>query len=295
MTHFRIDAHQHVWDPTRSSYLWMTPDSALHRPAEFPEILSSLQYAGMGATVLVQADDTDEDTAFMLETAQTHPEIVGVVAWAPLDDTHAFARRLEEFVPNHRVVGIRSLIHEQPDPEWLLKPQVLDSLALLEQAGLTLDVPAEHPRHLEQVITLGERFSDLPIVVDHLGKPPIGQDDAEPWFSLLGAVAENPRVNAKVSGLYGAKGAESSWTLEGIRPWFDRAVETFGPERLMYGGDWPVCELAGGYDRMWNTLAMLIDGLSDEKRDRVLGGTAESFYGLDSELLRIAKSATAHP
>ena len=126
-----------------------------------------------------------------------------------------------------------------------------------------------------------ERHPGLRMVIDHLAKPPIGLADREPWWSLIAAAAENPNVSGKLSGLYSATGAPDAWTTEQVRPFFDRAVELFGPSRLMYGGDWPVAILAGGYTRLWEGLAPLLDSLSSEDRERVLGRTAADFYRID--------------
>jgi L-fuconolactonase len=183
------------------------------------------------------------------------------------------------------MVGVRTLIHTQPDADWLLRPEVGEGLALLADAGLTFDVVAVLPRHLELVPIIAERHPELRLVIDHLSKPPIGLDDREPWWSLIGAAAEAPNVYAKVSGLYSATADSGAWTTDSVRPFVERALEVFGAARLMYGGEWPISVLSGGYTRVWNGLRPIFDELSPADREQVLGRTAAEFYGLSSERL----------
>jgi L-fuconolactonase len=142
------------------------------------------------------------------------------------------------------------------------------------------------PEHLALVPTLVERHPGLRIVIDHLAKPPIGLADAEPWWSLIARAAESPTVYAKVSGLYSAAGNSGSWTPDAIRPYLGRAIDCFGADRLMYGGDWPISVLSGGYDRVWGGLTVLFDELGERERAKILSGTARDFYRIDP--LRIA-------
>jgi len=277
-----IDSHQHVWDPARAEYAWLGPELApINRAFGMEELLPELAAVGVDATVLVQAADNADDTALMVATADAHPEVAAIVGYAPLERPAEVAETLARWQGDSRMVGVRTLIHNQSDPEWLLRPDVDEGLGLLEGAGIAFDVVAELPRHLELIPVLSERHPGLRMVIDHLAKPPIGLADREPWWSLIAAAAENPNVSGKLSGLYSATGAPDAWTTEQVRPFFDRAVELFGPSRLMYGGDWPVAILAGGYTRLWEGLAPLLDSLSSEDRERVLGRTAADFYRID--------------
>jgi L-fuconolactonase len=190
--------------------------------------------------------------------------------------------RLRAFRAGTLVVGVRNLIHTMPDPHWLLRPDVDEGLGLLEEAGLTFDLVAVLPEHLALVSTLTERHPDLRIVIDHLAKPPIGLTETEPWWSLIARAAESPNVFAKVSGLYSVVGDSGSWTADAIRPYLQRALDCFGSERLMYGGDWPISILSGGYDRVWDALRGLCDELAERDRDNILGRTAIDFYRIDS-------------
>lgn len=281
-----IDAHQHVWDLSRAEYSWLTDELApINRTIEFDELRPHLRRAGIGATILVQSADNYEDSDYMLDVAATHHEVVAVVAYVPLDRPAEAAGQLDLLRQSPHVVGVRNLIHEQPDPDWLLRPEVDEGLTLLEQAGMTFDLVSVLPRHLEHIVTLGERHPRLRIVIDHLSKPPIGKARTQPWWSLIERASQNPLVHAKISGLYPTSGSMTDWSTEKIRPFFGRALEVFGPDRLMYGGDWPISLLAGGYDRVWSGLAPLFDGLAESEWSAITSGTAASFYRIDTALL----------
>jgi L-fuconolactonase len=281
MAGFIIDAHQHVWDPTRATYDWLTSDLApIDMTMTFDELKPQLAAAGVDATVLVQSADNDEDTQLMLDVAASNPEIVAVVAFAPLERPAEVAAHLGRFRSDDLIVGIRNLIHNIPDPEWLLRPEVDEALGLLEVAGLSFDLVSVLPEHLALVPTLVERHPALRIVIDHLSKPPIGLAEREPWWSLIERAAASPTVFAKVSGLYSAAGDSGSWTPDEVRPYFEHALECFGSDRLMYGGDWPISVLSGGYARVWDGLSQLFDELPSVDRTNILGATAQQFYGI---------------
>jgi L-fuconolactonase len=203
-----------------------------------------------------------------------------VVGYVPLERPAVAAERLADLQARDRFVGIRNLIHDQPDPDWLVRPDVAEGLALLEQANVPFDLVAVLPRHLEHVDYLSRRFPALPIVIDHLAKPPIKSPSAGAWESLMRRAAAHPQVYAKVSGLYPASGPWADHTVDDLRRWVDVALEAFGPDRLMVGSDWPVSVLAGGYDRVWSELVELVRSYGDDVSYRMLGGTAVAFYGL---------------
>lgn len=287
MTFPVIDAHQHVWDPAQADYDWLGPDLApIDRAMTFDDLAPELRMSGVDFTVQVQSADNPEDTAIMRASAADHREVVGIVGFAPLDDAEATAATLDAWAVDSLMVGVRNLIHNKPDPDWLLRPEVGASLAVLEERGLALDIVAVLPRHLELVPILAERHPRLRMVIDHLAKPPIGLESEEPWVGLMAAAAEHPLVYGKVSGLYSATDDIGAWTTEAIRPFFDHAIDLFGPDRLMYGGDWPISVLAGGYTRIWNGLRPLFDSLGTDDRERLLGRTAAEFYRLDPTRLR---------
>ena len=276
-----IDAHQHVWDLAQAEYAWLGPEAGvLHRDFGMDDVAPEFAAAGVTGTVLVQSADNDEDTEHMFAVAETAPIVLGIVGYVPLHEPERAAERLAELVKRPRFCGVRNLIHDRPDPQWLLRPDVDEGLGLLERAGVPFDVVGVLPEHLEAVLAISERHPDLDLVIDHLNKPPIGLADHEPWASLMTRVAANPRVRGKVSGLYSAIGDPSDWTVDAIRPILDHVLEAFGPDRLMYGGDWPVSLIAGGYARVWSGIDELLGGLDAADRDLILAGTARSFYSL---------------
>ena len=274
-----IDAHLHLWNAERLRYEWLQrpENAAINRTFGFEDFRSRAMAAGVDRAVLVQADDSAADTEAMFEVAAAHPEIVGVVAWVPLDRPDEAAARLDQLQRRPGFAGIRTLIHDQADPDWLLRPEVGDGLALLERRGVPFDVISVLPRHLSHVPVLSERYPALRMVLDHLSHPPLGGADTSEWRALITAAARNPLVFAKVSGLYPPG---SSWTAADLRHVVEFAVELFGPDRLMFGSDWPVAELGGGYAKVAAGLFTLIGQLHPAGRDAVLGGTATRFYAL---------------
>ena len=285
-----IDAHLHLWNTERLPYEWLQrpENAAINRTFGVEDFRSRAARAGVDRAVLVQAADTAADTEAMFEIASGHPEIAGVVAWVPLDRPDEAAIQLDQLAARPGFAGIRNLIHDQPDPDWLLRPLVGEGLALLEQQGIPFDVISVLPRHLRHVPVLSERYPALRMVLDHLAHPPLGGadpvgpgswTDAAHWGELITAAARNPLVFAKVSGLYPP---DPSWTAEDLRSVVEFAFELFGPDRLMFGSDWPVAELGGGYVKMRTELGKLFDQLSAPERDAILSTTATRFYALSA-------------
>lgn len=276
-----IDAHTHIWNRASGDYGWITPAlAALDHDFGLDGLVSETTPLGVDRFVLVQAADTAGDTDRMLAEADAHPEIVGVVAWLPLAGPgldEAIAKR----TATGKIVGVRALIHDMADTEWVLSDDVAAGLDRVADAGLAFDVVTSGPDALALVPKLAARHPSLRIVIDHLGKPPIGGDAAsfEHWDSLLRAAAASPQVAAKLSGLASAVGASDSWTVETLRPVVASAVDAFGAERLMYGGDWPVSILAGGYTRTFEGLHAALD-VSPSELDRIHRGTATAWYRL---------------
>jgi L-fuconolactonase len=278
-----IDAHVHVWDLTRAEYPWLTPEAGpLYRDATFDEVAQHLTDAGVGGAILVQASDEAADTRVMLDTAARHPTIRGVVAWSPIDDATTLADDLERFGREPVIVGIRNLVHEHPR-EWLRRPEVDEGLDVLASSRYPLDFPTRSHHALDDAVQIGERHSQLSLVIDHLGKPPIGgsASDHTQWRDLIRECARNPRTVAKVSGLYASQGPLDGWSVDQVRPFVEDAIELFGPDRLMYGGDWPISVLAGGYERTWNAIREILEPCDDVARSAILEGTARRVYGLD--------------
>ncbi|WP_374009133.1 amidohydrolase [Leifsonia sp. LS-T14] len=278
-----IDAHLHIWDRRRAAYSWLRPDLApIDRDMRFEEILPALDRFGVDGVVLVQSADEVGDTANMLDVAETEPRVVGVVGWLPLEDPDDVARRLPAFRADARIVGVRNLIHDRPDADWVHRPDFNSSLSLLDDAGLPFDFVTSGPAALASLIEVADRHPGLRIVLDHLGKPPIGSGDSaiDEWAALLHEAADRPNVYAKVSGLYASTGAPGSWTPSQVIDVCQVALQEFGAERLMFGGDWPISVLAGGYDRIIAAVRDAVALWPDPDRERFFGGTAIEFYGL---------------
>ena len=269
-----VDAHLHIWDLERSEYAWLTPAlGELYATFTPEQARAELEAAGVGSAVLVQAEDSERDTDLMLEAAARHPWIVGVVGWVQLDDPATAERQLER--RHERFRGVRHLVHDDPRDDFLLLAGVRRSLRLLAEHDLPLDVPDAWPRHLAATADLAAALPELRIVVDHLGKPPFGGADWERWRATLRDVAAQPNTTAKVSGL---QVPGRPFTVDEVRPAWEVALELFGPERLMWGSDWPLTVLTGGYMHAWDVMSSLIGELSPAEQARVHAETARSVY-----------------
>lgn len=276
----RIDAHLHVWDLTAGGYDWLTPEHGpLHASFSPGEAREQLSAAGVTAAVLVQADDTERDTERMLAVADAHPWVAGVVGWVQLDRPEVTEAQLDRWQAHRRFCGVRHLLHADPRPDLLQRPEVRRSLGVVARRGLAFDVPDAWPGHLLAARDVAAAVPGLRVVVDHLGKPPADPDQLHAWRTALAAVAEQPGTVAKLSGLQDAR---RPVTAAALRPLWEVALELFGPERLMYGGDWPMTVPYGGYARSWAVAAELLAELSPDEQHRVLSGTAVDVYGLDT-------------
>lgn len=277
----RIDAHQHVWEIETGGYPTLAalpaPANRSYAPAE---LLVQLLATGIDATVLVQAEDHQADTDAMLAHAREHAWIAGVVGWLDLLDPDATAAGAAAWADEPLLVGMRHLIHDEPDPRWLLQPRVIESLKLLAAHAIPFDVVAVLPEHLALVPRVAEQVPGLRMVIDHLAKPPIAARGWEPWASLLSEAAAVPGVHAKISGLNTAADPET-WSAADLQRYVDHALERFGAGRLMFGGDWPIARLAGEYADVVRETGTLLSGLPQDDQDAIWGGTAQRFYGLD--------------
>lgn len=278
MTGHVIDAHLHVWDLTTSDYAWLTPEHGpLHRSFRVDEAVEALSAAGIGSAILVQAEDSTQETRSLLDGAATTPQLVGVIGWVQLDDTAVAERQLADLEAESLLVGIRHLVHDDPRDDFLALPEVRASLALLAERALPFDVPNAWPRHLHAVADLADELPDLTIVLDHLAKPPRGTAAMGDWESGLRSAAQRPNVVAKLSGLQ-APGQD--FTIEALRPVVEVALDAFGSARLMFGSDWPMTIAEGGYAATWPVMSALVADLSVSEQDEVLQSTASAIYGL---------------
>jgi L-fuconolactonase len=276
----RIDAHQHFWryDPVRDA--WITEEMGVIRRNFLPADLAVLlEASGVDGTVAVQADQSEEETAFLLDLAETHPFILGVVGWLDLraDDLR---KRLEHFCQWRTFRGLRHIAQVEPD-DFLSRAEVIRGVAALGDFDLTYDILV-YPRQLPAALELVRALPEQPFVVDHIAKPSIAEQVLEPWASRMRELSAHPNVWCKVSGMV-TEAKWDTWKPDNFRPYLDLVFDAFGPERLMFGSDWPVCLLAGGYRQVLDLVQDYCRHLSAEEEAAVFGSNAIAFYGLDRE------------
>ena len=276
-----VDAHHHFWDPGAADYPWLTDELAvIRRPFGPDDLAPELAATGIGATVLVQTRSSQEETAGFLALAAATPFIRGVVGWVDLTDPAVgdAIGTLRAGSGGERLVAIRHQVHDELDPAWLLRDDVMRGIRAVGAAGLAYDLLVR-PRELPAALEITRQMPDVRFVIDHLAKPPIASGEVEPWKERIAAFAGLDHVACKVSGLV-TEADWSSWTAADLQPFVDHAIEVFGPERLVFGSDWPVCLLAATYARVVGTAGRMLDGLSDGELAAVMGGNATRIYGL---------------
>ncbi|WP_405866136.1 amidohydrolase family protein [Streptomyces sp. NBC_01515] len=277
-----VDAHHHVWDLSVRDQDWITgPElQPLRRDFTVTDLAPEARAAGVDRTVLVQTITVAEETPEFLALADAHDLIAGVVGWTDLtrpDITDELAR-LRELPGGHYLKGIRHQVQGEPDPNWLLRPDVRRGLTAVADAGLVYDLlvlPHQFPAAVEVAAALPQ----LTLVLDHLGKPPIASGQLEPWATSVRSLAALPNTYCKLSGLV-TEADWKTWSTEDLHPYADTALDAFGPGRLMFGSDWPVCTLAATYGQVADAAGELTDDLSAAERAEVLEGTAIRVYGL---------------
>lgn len=276
-----IDAHQHFWDLEQVAYPWLGPEhGVLYRTHTPEELAPQLKAAGVEATILVQAANSRADTVAMLQVADRLDWVGAVVGWI---DLTADARRLLAEIAHPKLRGVRHLVHDESDPDWLAQPGLDATLVTLAARDLVFEVPAVYPHHLGHVADIAARHPALRIVIDHLGKPPIGTDLAG-WQRSLSACAAHPNVLAKISGLTTITASGRASDPSVLRPAIATAVELFGSDRLMVGSNWPVCRSASEYAvTIATTLAALPD-LDDDQLADLRGLTAARLYRLPAQV-----------
>ncbi|MGC0249418.1 amidohydrolase family protein [Pseudactinotalea sp. Z1748] len=273
-----LDAHLHVWDLQANTYPWLTPElGPLYANYSIEQARTEARAAGITEAILVQAEDSVAETDYLLGVAEEHSWIRGVVGWLPLDDPAAAGALLERYDRNPLLVGLRHLIHEDPRPDLLDSPEARRTLAAVAEHCYPIDIPDAWPRHLQQVERLAAAVPDLRIVVDHLAKPPRAQADFPDWARTLRQVAAHENTVAKLSGLHMPG---QPYTAAALRPAWEVALEAFGPDRLLYGSDWPMSVPHGGYGPTHEVLMELVSELSAPERTRILRETARRVYRL---------------
>lgn len=278
-----VDSHVHIWRTDGGTfgveYDWLDETSdVLYRNYALADVQPELAEHDVGAVVLVQAADSLAENRALLAAATASPLPSAVVGWLPLHRPDLVAAELPGLRAHPEFVGVRHMIHRDPDPKWLLRPEVSDGLALLAEAGLVFDAVAERPDLLAQVPLIARDHPDLTVVLDHLGKPPIATSGWQPWADLLAAAAAEPNVVAKISGLATVSGGEV--TARRWQPYVDHALACFGPGRLMLGGDWPFTLTAASYRTVWRTTLATLAHLTPADRVQVLTEVAWRTYQL---------------
>ncbi|GAA0608149.1 amidohydrolase family protein [Streptomyces crystallinus] len=277
-----VDAHHHLWDLAVRDQEWLAGPEFTPIRRDFPvdELRARAHACGVAATVLVQTVTVAEETPELLALAAGDPLVRGVVGWTDLTAPGVADElaRLAELPGGARLVGIRHQVQGERDPEWLLRPDVARGLAAVADAGLAYDLVVL-PHQLPACVRAAERHQGLTFVLDHLGKPPVASGAVEPWASAVRGLAALPNTVGKLSGLV-TEADRARWEVEDLRPYVDTALEAFGPGRLMFGSDWPVCLLAASYGEVLETARELVRGLGPHERAQVLGATAERVYRL---------------
>jgi L-fuconolactonase len=274
----RIDSHQHFWSLERGDYDWLTPGlTPLYRDFGPEDLAPHLEATGIEHTILVQAAPTVAETGFLLSIAERTDFVAGVVGWVDLSASDA-PDTIADLASNGYLRGVRPMIQDIPDVDWVLSADLEPGLHALIDTGLTFDALV-NPAHLPNLRALLSRHPDLEVVIDHGAKPSIARAEFEPWARDLAEIARDSSAACKLSGLVTEAGPNCSFDT--LRPYLDHLFEYFGPERLMWGSDWPVVNLAGGYGAWWKMTERTLEPLDAKARAAVLGGTAARFYGID--------------
>jgi L-fuconolactonase len=280
----RIDAHQHFWKLSRGDYGWLTQDLPKLYRDFLPEHLAPLlERSGVDRTIVVQAAPSDAETQFLLQLSAATPFVAGVVGWTDLESPGA-AEKIAELLRQERLLGLRPMVQDLPDDEWLLRSTIAPAIEAMQCARLRFDALVK-PRHLPALLRFLERYPDLPVVVDHGAKPAIASGEIKEWAAQMRAIARNTPAFCKVSGL--ATEAGPQWTAATLQPYVDVLIDAFGPQRLMWGSDWPVLHEAydpkrnpAPYQSWLDAASTLTAHLLPGEREWIFGGSAAAFYGI---------------
>ncbi len=273
----RIDAHQHFWQLSRDDYGWLTPDLApLYRDYMPKDLQPLLGDAGINGTIVVQAAPTVAETRFLLDLAQDHGFILGIVGWVDFEAPDV-TETIESLAQNPALVGLRPMVQDIPDIDWILKPELAPAFRTLIDHDLVFDA-LTLPQHLGNLRQLLAQYPELRTVIDHASKPCIRDRVMEGWAENMAALARDTASFCKLSGLVTEAGPD--WTVSELKPYVDHLLNTFGPERLIWGSDWPVCTLVASYAQWQDASLALLEGCIDEDRTEIFGGTAQHAYNI---------------
>ena len=274
----KIDSHHHFWRYSAEEYGWISDEMAALRRDFLPEDLQPLiESAGIDGVVSVQARQTEVETEDLLAFGRENDFIRGVVGWAPLADPGVDAV-LERWSGEEKLKAIRHVVQDEPDDLFILGDEFNQGVGRLERFGLLYDILI-FEKHLPQTIAFVDRHPNQRFVLDHIAKPRIREGSIETWRADIGRLAERENVACKISGM-ATEADWGAWTYEQMRPYFDAVLESFGPQRLMFGSDWPVCLVATEYARWVETVDRWASELSTDEQARLWGGTAVEVYGL---------------
>ncbi len=278
-----IDSHHHFWDPTKRDYYWMQGDAltAIRRPIGPEDLRPLLQDTGIDGTILVQTIPSVDETREFMATAAATDFVKGVVGWVDLTapDVSAVLADLLASENGSYLKAIRHQAHDEDDKTWLARPDVIAGIRACGTAGLVYDLLPKEPE-LPSCITCVDALPEVQFVLDHIGKPRIAEGSMSPWIDLVTDLAKRPNVACKLSGMI-TEADWTGWTVDDLRSYADTVLDIFGPDRVMFGSDWPVCLLAGEYTQVVDAARALTSGLSDEDKLKVFGQNAARIYKLD--------------
>lgn len=273
----KVDSHNHFWLYNDSDFKWI--DSSMTKlqcdflPRDVRPELESLGYQG---SIAVQAAQTVHETEFLLELSERFPEVLGVVGWVDLSSPYV-DRELERFHAHPAFKGVRHIVQDEPEG-FLLRPDFHDGVRRLSHYGLTYDLLIR-ARQMPEGLEFVARFPDLPIVLDHMAKPPIRDGIIDDWRKQIRLFASHSNVFCKLSGLV-TEADWHHWSPSALRPYVQEALESFGPARVMIGSDYPVCLLGGAFEKVMLAYEELVSDLSETEQSQILGATAAGFYGV---------------
>jgi L-fuconolactonase len=275
----KIDSHQHFWKYSAIEYPWMGEELACCRRDLLPDDLAPLLDAsGLDGSIAVQARQIPEETDFLLDLAEKHPRVLGVVGWIPLCSPDV-GRYLEQYAAHPKIVGFRHVIQDEPDHDFILRPDFQAGIRELGRYPLCYDVLI-FEKHLPQTITFADQHPQISLVLDHIAKPEIHVNEfSTAWAKNIRQLAEREHVTCKLSGMV-TEVWGGAWDADMLRPYFDTVLEAFGPQRLMFGSDWPVCLMRSSHRQWVETVTSWIAPLSADEQASIMGGTAARVYGL---------------
>jgi L-fuconolactonase len=273
-----IDTHHHLWNYNQEEYGWMDESMTELRRDYLPGDLGpELQKAGTSGTIVVQARQSREETLWLLDQAVEHSFIKGVVGWLDLCSPE-LDRELEKLSAHPELVGLRHVIHDEPEDDFMLRPDFMNGIAQLERYKLVYDLLL-FPRHLEHAAELVKAFPGQRFVLDHLGKPFIKSGKMEPWKTKIELLAKHSNIWCKLSGMV-TEADHQHWQYQDLLPYMEVVISAFGPGRVMLGSDWPVCRLAGEYTEVMAIARRFIEPLRPEDREKIYYQNAIECYQL---------------